>query len=148
MPNTCINAKKNGKFEVSFVTNKIGNYRLNIYGGPIGAKSYDQLVEIKINCTKASKTSLFYPTIYALYTNSETEIIDPLYMPLKKGNSYIFKVRSTYSSMYVLDSAYKEMKKGADGIFTSDKIKISGDYVRIVGKDSSYRTLAQYNTTS
>ena len=69
-------------------------------------------------------------------------------MPLKKGNSYIFKVRSTYSSMYVWDGAYKEMKKGTNGLFTSDKIKISGDKVKIYGKDSSYRTLAEYNTTS
>lgn len=148
VPNTCINSRSNGKFQVSFVTNKIGNYRLNIYGGPIGSKSYDQLVELKINCTKASKTTLFYPTIYTLYTSSETEIIDPLYMPLKKGNSYIFKVRSTYSSMYVWDGAYKAMTKGSDGIFTSEKIKVSGDRVRIYGKDTSYRALADYNTTS
>ena len=148
MPNTIINTKKSGKFEVSFITNKIGNYKLNIYGGLIGAKSYEQLVEIKINCTKAPKTALFYPKIYSLYTTSETEIIDPLYMPLKKGNSYTFKVRSTYSNMYVWDGAYKEMKKGTNGLFTSDKIKISGDKIKIYGKDSSYRTLAEYNTTS
>ena len=65
-------------------------------------------------------------------------------MPLKEGNSYIFKVRSTYSSMYVWNNVYKEMKKGADGLFTSDKIK----YVRIVGKDKYDRILAQYNITS
>ena len=69
-------------------------------------------------------------------------------MPLKEGNSYIFKVRSTYSSMYVWNNVYKEMKKGADGLFTIDKIKISGDYVRIVGKDKYDRILAQYNITS
>lgn len=147
MTNTCINSKKSGKFEVSFITNKIGNYRLNIYGCGI-TERYEQLVEFKINCTKASKTSLFYPTIYSSYTTSETEIIDPLYMPLIKGNSYIFKVKSTYNSMYIWDGAYIEMKKGTDGLFTSDKIEISGEKVRIYGKDSYYDPLAEYNTTS
>ena len=141
-PNNCINLKKDGKFEVSFITNKIGNYRLIIKDGLFSSGIYEQLAEIRINCTKASKTSLFYPTIFPIYTYSETEIIDPLYMPLKEGNSYIFKVRSTYSSMYVWNNVYKEMKKGADGLFTSDKIKISGDYVRIVGKDKYDRILA------
>ena len=58
--NTCITSKKNGQFEVSFVTNQVGNYQLIISGGLYNINLF-RLVEFQKNSTKESKNSSFLP---------------------------------------------------------------------------------------
>ena len=144
-PNTYIISKKNGQFEVNFVTNQVGNYKLIIFGGLLDVNLV-KFVEFQINCTKAPETPLFYPTIFSLDIDSEFEIIEPLYTPLIEGNSYIFKVHSTLSSLYVLHfGEYIAMNKDANGVFTSDKIDMSSYYAAIATKDHGrYEILAEY----
>ena len=76
----------------------------------------------------------------------EFEIIEPLYIPLIKGTSCVFKVKSSLNTLYILHGGeYIPMNKDANGVFTSEKIDISSFYAAIATKDfGDYKTFVQY----
>ena len=132
--------KGNGKAEITCLTNYQGKYMLRIFGGDAGAESYPQLVEYTIESTTTADVPLGFPTIYGSYSNSDTELIEPLYTPLTRGASYNFKIRSTtYKSLYLIigQNEFKQMNNDGNGLFTLTA-KVSGSSVAVCYLEGGY----------
>ena len=147
--NTCFYTKSNGKAEITFAINNKGEYKLKIFGGPSGSESYPQIIEYKITSSKKPNTTVNFPTLYGLYSSSETQIVAPLNNPLKKGSSINFKVKSTLKNLYVIvgDKLYRELDNQGGGLFSGESVYIFGNKVRLSTKNgNSYSALADYTT--
>ena len=150
-PNTCIYTKSNGNVKITFAANKKGEYKLIIYGGPIGSQSIPQVLEYKIINSKNSKKTINFPTLYERYSRSEIQIITPLNSPLKKGIFISFKINSTLENIYVIvgNKLYRELDKKGNGLFIGESVYIFGNVVRLSTKiEESYSIIAEYNTTN
>ena len=149
--NACFYTKGNGKAEVTCVTNYKGQYMLRIFGGPAGSESYPQIVEYTIQSTQTADSPLGFPEIYGTYSDSDTELIEPLYNPLTKGAYYNFKLRTTtYNNLYLIigDNDFKQMKNDGTGLFTLDKVLIKGNSVSVCYLDGGYYNYILRYTTS
>ena len=106
-------SKSIGKAEINLLANKIGEYKLRLYGGPSNSKSYPHLIDYKITNTKALDDSIGFPKIYTYYSNSDMQIIEPLYNPLKKGTKINFKIKtSTYDKpLHMIIFMWEMMEK-------------------------------------
>lgn len=148
--NACFYSKGKGTAEVTCVTNYKGQYMLRIFGGESGSESYPQLVEYTIESTKNADVELGFPTVYNLYSNSDTQLIEPLYNPLTKGALYNFKVRSTtYNNLHLIigGSHYHELDNDGNGEFTGEDVYIHGDYVALCTlTNGQYAFILQYTT--
>ena len=147
--NTCFYSKIDGVVEVNFITTKIGEYLLKINARSNSTENFTKIVEYKVNSTKASDISEGFPSVNSLYSSSDSQLIEPLYNPLKKGHFISFKVKSTLSNLYVLvgGKLYRQLDKGNDGIFTGDNIYIFGDVVKISTHNGTlYNKIVQYTT--
>jgi hypothetical protein len=150
--NACFYTRGKGTAEITCVTNYKGEYLLKIFGGPGGSQSYPELLEYNIESTKTADTPLGFPTVYGLYSNSDTQLIEPLYNPLTKGKLYNFKVISTtYDNLHLIigDNHYFELDKGENGEFTGEGVYIHGGGVALCtlnGNQFSY--ILQYTTVN
>ena len=145
--NKCFYSKNNGKAEIDFITNKKGEYKLRIYGGPTGSKSFPHLIDYIITNTKEVDYSGF-PKVYNLYSSSDMQIIEPLYNPLKKGTNVNFKIKTTtYDNLYVGNDGknFVKLEKGSNGVFEKS-VAITGNQVRISTLDKSYKPIVEYTT--
>lgn len=150
--NACFYTKGKGTAEVTCVTNYKGEYLLKIFGGPGGSQSYPELLEYNIESTKTAETPLGFPTVYGLYSNSDTQLIEPLYNPLTKGHLYNFKLTSTtYDNLHLIigNNHYFELDKGPNGEFTGEGVYIHGGGVALVTLiGNQYNYILQYTTVN
>ena len=147
---TCLGVKGIGSNEGTCLTNNKGKYMLRLYGGPAGSQNYPQIVEYRIDSDKDADSPLFFPEIYGTYSNSYTQLIEPLYGPLKKGNFYSFSVSSTtYNNIYIsMDKGhYQQLDDNYNGVFTGENVYIHGENVIITTLlNGKYQFLFKYNT--
>ena len=125
-----------------------GNYKLQIFGGLPGKGSYPHLLEYDIHSTKNNPDLLGFPKVYGMFAESFSELIEPLYDPLPKGEYVNFKMRTTtFDSLSVETSGgLVDLKNDGNGLFTG-RIKVVGDIVSLVGcfgKQCAY--LLDYST--
>ena len=148
--NVCLGKRGINKNEVTCLTNNKGKYKLYIYGGPANLESYPQIVEYSVESSKDAASPLYFPSLYGLYSSSDTQIIEPLYSPLKKGNFYNFNVTTTtYNNLYVyLDNGHRqELDNNGKGVFTGESIYIHGEAVNLATLDNGYfHYILQYKT--
>jgi hypothetical protein len=150
--NACFYSRGKGTADLTCVTNYKGEYLLKIFGGPGGSQQYPELLEYNIESTKTADVPLGFPTTYGLYSNSDTQLIEPLYNPLTKGKLYNFKLTSTtYDNLHLIigDSHFVELDKGPNGEFTGEGVYIHGGgvaLVTLVGNQYSY--ILQYTTAN
>ena len=146
----CLDKKGKNKNEVTCLTNNKGKYKFRIFGGPANSESYPQIVEYSVESSKDAASSLSFPHGYTYYSSSDTQLIEPLYSPLKKGNLYNFKLTTTtYNNIYVnLDNNHRQqLENDGKGVFTGESIYIHGEVVKIATLDNgSYHTILQYKT--
>ena len=142
--------KYEGRIEISIITNYKGEYILKLYGGVSTLTTYPFLAEYKIVCTKNSEFPIGFPTIFKLYGTSDIELIEPLYIPLKKGNFVNFKVTTkTFKNLYVSVSKklYRKLDKDEDGVFTANSVYIFGNQVKLcIFSGSSYKAILEFTT--
>ena len=150
--NGCFYAREGGSLEVTCITNYQGQYKLRIFGGPAGSSSYPQMVEYTIQSTKTADVPLGFPTIYGLYSNSDTQLIKPLYSPLTKGHLYEFKITTTtYDNLHLIigSSHYQELDNNGNGVFTGESIYIHGDAVSLCTLANGYYSyILRYTTVN
>lgn len=150
--NACFYTRGKGTAEVTCVTNYEGEYLLKIFGGPGDSQSYPELLEYNIESTKTAETPLGFPTVYGLYSNSDTQLIEPLYNPLTKGHLYNFKLTSTtYDNLHLIigNNHYLELDKGPNGEFTGEDVYIHGGGVALVTLiGNQYNYILQYTTVN
>ena len=146
----CLDKKGKNKNEVTCLTNYKGKYKFRIFGGPSNLENFPQIVEYSVESSKDAASPLYFPSLYDLYSNSDTQIIEPLYSPLKKGNFYNFKITTTtYNNLYVMldNNHHQELENDGNGVFTGESIYIHGEAVNLATLDDSYfRYILQYRT--
>ena len=150
--NACFYSHEAGSAEVTCITNYKGEYKLRIFGGPAGSSTYPQMVEYIIQSTKTADVPLGFPTLYGLYSNSDTQLIKPLYNPLTKGSIYEFKLTTTtYDNIHLIigSNHYQELDNNGNGVFTGDYAYIHGDSVSVVTLvNGYYKYILQYTTVN
>jgi len=151
--NACFYIKGKGKAEITCITNYKGEYMIKIFGGPGGSQSYPELLEYNIESTKNADVPMGFPTVYGLYSNSDTQLIEPLYNPLTKGALYKFKVISTtFDNLHLIigdGSHYHELDKGSNGEFTAEDVYIHGSKVALCTLvNNQYNFILQYTTVN
>ena len=139
--NSCLITKSKGKIQVNFVTNKKGNYRLLIYVGKyeaLKALVTEYLVKNEIE----AKIPQSYPGDFGSLHASEIELISPLTSSLRKGKSYLFRLRAkNLKNMYIVDGNKKIKLINSNGLFMR-KVNIEGKLgqVTIVQSNSPNET--------
>ena len=126
-----------------------GTYKLQIFGGPANLVSYPLLLEYDIYATKTAANPLGFPTTYGLYSQSDMQLIEPLYNPLYRGQAIDFKIRTTtFDNIYVINGGiYRELDSDGNGLFTGEGVYITGQEVIIttlVGNQFNF--IAKYTT--
>jgi hypothetical protein len=96
-----------------------GQYSVNIFWWKTGAKHGEGCGEFVVEASSAS--AVLYPTTYSSSAQN-LQIINPIEMPLKKGDIYTFKIRVDNKKVVAIiyGSKFMQLTKGTDGIFTAD----------------------------
>jgi len=148
-PNSCWIDRQDESSTMTCFTNKKGTYKLQIFGGPSGLQSYPMLLEYDIESTKTASTPMGFPTTYGAFSNSDLQIIEPLYNPLTRGQLIDVKFRTTtFDNLYILnDNHLRELDSNGNGEFTASGVYIFAEEVYLVTEQSGgYAYLAQYTT--
>ena len=150
--NGCFSSKGKGTAHVDCVTNYKGEYMLRIFGGPAGSESYPQLVEYNIESTQTASVIKGFPNVYGLYSNSDTQLIEPLYNPLTKGSFYNFKLKTTtYDNLHLIigNNHYQELDNIGNDEFFGESVYIHGDTVSLCTlKNGYFSYILQYTTVN
>ena len=138
--NACMYSKGKGVAEITCITNYKGEYMLRIFGGPAGSESYPQIVEYIIQSTTTATNPLGFPTVYGLYSNSDMNIVEPLYSPLSGGKAYSFKfTTTTYDNLYLYVENGNPIKLDKSGnVFSKSSVTVQGSSVAVVTLSGNY----------
>jgi hypothetical protein len=96
-----------------------GQYSVNIFWWKEGSKQGEGCGEFIVEASSSSSTQ--YPTTYASSAKN-LQIISPVEMPLKKGDTYTFRIRVDNKNVVAIiyGRTFVQLTKGDDGIFTAD----------------------------
>ena len=129
-----------------------GKYKLRIFGGPSGKGSYPLLVEYEIESTKSGSDSdsdkRGFPEVYTMFSQSDSELIEPLYIPLPRGEFVKFKVRSTtFKQLFVKSGdVFVELENDGNGLFTGEVYILGTEALLLTPVGGSYSYLLLYET--
>ena len=151
--NSTLVTKNKNFFEINYLLNKKGKYKLQIFGAKVENEKYDELCSLIIISSKDPLNPFIYPKFYGLYNNSDIQIIEPLSGILYNGDKINFKIKaSTYTSLFIGIknngiNNFTEMEKHGD-IFEEDDILIYGQKVIISTKkpgEDLYDSIIEYS---
>jgi hypothetical protein len=96
-----------------------GQYSVNIFWWKTGAKQGKGCGEFVIEASSSSLAQ--YPTTYSSSAEN-LQIISPVEMPLRKGDTYTFRIRVDNKKVVAIiyGRTFVQLTKGNDGIFTAD----------------------------
>jgi hypothetical protein len=96
-----------------------GQYSVNIFWWKTGAKRGEGCGEFIVEASSAS--SVQYPTTYSSSAKN-LQIISPIEMPLKRGDTYTFKIRVDNKKVVAIiyGKTFVQLTQDSDGIFTAD----------------------------
>ena len=155
IPNSTLPVRKDDCFEVNYLINKKGEYKLKIFGNDGTVKEYNELCTLKLACDKEPVSRREFPLTTALYHNSDIKIIEPIHGLFKEGKKITFEMKTkTFDQLFIGvntgDSAnFTEMNK-VNNIFTEQDFLIYGQKILISckgKKENSYSTILEYNVT-
>ena len=147
--NACWTDKESTSAVMTCFANNKGQYKLQIFGGPVGRETYPLLVDYIIYCNKTATTPKGFPTSFS---TSDVRITEPLYNPLTRGRMLKFTLKSKYSNLYITNKAtnnnhFRELDNKGNGLFEGEDVYIFGQEVYISTlKDGLYSHLVQYTT--
>ena len=114
----CYYITKNEKyFEVKLIFNKMGSYKVCLYGKNQYMDDYDSMIEYYPTCKQDSVKELYFPIFYS--DSSEIEVINPLYDNLKSGDDvkFIIKSNSLDEIIIIIGDKFYYVKKDGEGNF-------------------------------
>jgi hypothetical protein len=96
-----------------------GQYSVNIFWWKTGAKQGEGCGEFVVEASSSSLVQ--YPTTYSSSAKN-LQIISPVEMPLKKGDTYTFRIRVDNKKVVAIiyGRTFVQLTKGNDGVFTAD----------------------------
>ena len=139
-------------FEINYIINNKGKYKLQLFGATIEDEKYSELCSLILISKKDSSLNLSYPKTYNLYNNSDIRIINPKNGTLYNGDSINFEYKtSTYKNLFVIisdneNNNFISMDRQGD-TFNENDILIYGQQVKLSTKNSktdSYDTILEY----
>ena len=151
--NSTLVIKNKGNFEINYIINKKGKYKLQIYGAKIEEEKYNELCCLILISKKDSSFHLSYPKSYKLFNNSDMEIISPINGTFYNGDKINFQFKTTtYTNLYIAiinngNNNFIEMEK-KENIFKEDNILIYGQKIQISTKldeSNTYNSILEYN---
>jgi hypothetical protein len=117
-----IKNEKENNFEIKLIFNKMGIYKVCIYGKNQFMDSYDSIVEYYPTCVKNADCELYFPKMFA--NASDIQIIQPLYDNLKEGQEVKFLIKSNkLDEIIIIGAKWFYVKKNKDGFF-EETIKV------------------------
>ena len=104
-----------------------GDYKLKIFGGKNSKEKYPYLLMYRINSTKDASDLPDFPIAYPKFFRLDSQLIEPLYDPLPRGEFVNFKVRSAKAErFFVISGPVKvELENDGNGLYTGE-IYIAG----------------------
>ena len=153
--NTILEIRKEDCFEVNYLINKKGEYKLKIFGNDGSTKEYNELCTLKLTAHKNAVKPKAYPSTSGLYHNSDMIIIQPVNGPLKEGNKVTFEFKSsTFDKLFIgiktnEGANFTEMNK-QNNIFKEEDVLIYGQKVLIScrrEKENSYSTILEFEVS-
>ena len=153
IPNSILEIRKNDNFEINYIINKKGEYKLKIFGNDGKAKEYNELCTLKLSSDKDVTRPKEYPSTTDLYHSSDIQIINPSVGTLKERDKITFELKTTtfdklYIGVHTGNSAnFTEMNK-IDNTFKEEDFLIYGKKILISckgEKENSYSTILEYN---
>lgn len=149
-PNSCWINKQPTYAVLTCFTNYQGQYKLTIYGGPDGLKTYPQFVDYIIYSNVSAINPKGFPEAYG---SSDVQITEPLYNPLKRGRMMKFNLKtSKFNNLYITNKAkntnhFRELDNKGNGVFVGEDVYIFGQEVYISTLENNYYThLVKYTT--
>ena len=85
--NSTLVVKKKGFFEINYIPNKKGKYKLEIYGSKGDTIRHSELFKLILISHKNISPPIIYPKTFGLYNGSDLQIISPLFGPLYNGDN-------------------------------------------------------------
>ena len=113
----CYYITKNEKYyEVKLIFNKMGSYKVCLYGKNQYMDDYDSMIEYYPTCKQDAPKDLFFPIFYS--DSSEIEVINPLYNNLKSGDEVKFIIKSNnLDEIIIIGDKFYYVKKDNKGNF-------------------------------
>ena len=141
-------------FEINYLLNKKGKFKLQIFGAKKESEKYDELCTLILISKKESPTLLTFPKVYGPYNQSDVQLIQPMSGILYNGDTINFEIKSSsFKNLYICitntdnSNNFIEMEKQGN-IFKEEDILIYGKQVKISTKstkENNYDTLIEYN---
>ena len=136
---------KNEKdFEIKLIFNKIGNYKVCLYGKNQNMDEYESMIEYFPESKQNLISELHFPKFFS--ESSDIQIIQPLYDNLKLGQEIKFIVKSNVLDEIIIKGEHwYHVKKNNNGYF-EENIKIGKNC--IIGKKNlkgQCLSLVKYN---
>ncbi len=153
IPNSILEIRKDDSFEINYIINKKGEYKLQIFGNDGKEKEYNELCTLKLSSDKDVTRPKEYPSTTGLYHSSDIQIINPSVGTLKERDKITFELKTTtfdklYIGVHTGNSAnFTEMNK-IDNTFKEEDFLIYGKKILISckgEKENSYSTILEYN---
>ena len=155
--NSILVVRKNGFFEINYILNKKGKYKLEIFGSEGGTDKLLQLCQLILISQKDISTPITYPKTFGLYTSSDLQIISPLSCPLFNGDKINFEYKTNdFTNLHIGikdsndNNHFIELEKH-ENIFKEEDILIYGQKVSLStmkekeGKNNTYNTILEYS---
>jgi hypothetical protein len=146
-PNNSFSQREGDKYKAYFSFPDRANYLLRVFWKKAGAKTGSGCGELGIAASAGSPIK--YPTQFAS-SGKNVEIISPLEMPLRQGETYEFKVRVENKNTVALIHGrnFIQLTRGEDGVFFAEaEIPANAKELSIGIADSPrgrYEYVAQY----
>ena len=156
IPNSILEIPKKDCFEVNYLINKKGEYKLKIFGNDGSVKEYNELCTLKLTTVKDSSKPLAFPSTTSLYHNSDIEIIQPDNGILYEGDKINFEFKTTtFDQLFIgisteKGASFTEMNKKKN-VFKEEDVLIYGKKILIScrgEKENSYNSIMEYNVLS
>jgi hypothetical protein len=153
IPNSILEIPKKDCFEVTYLINKKGEYKIKIFGNDGSVKEYNELCTLKLTTVKDSNKPLAFPATTSLYHNSDIEIIQPDNGILYEGDKINFEIKTTtFDQLFIGISTDKganftEMNKKKN-VFKEEEVLIYGKKILIScrgQKENTYNSIMEYN---
>ena len=150
--NSAIVIKNKNFFEINYIINNKGKYKLKIFGAKFEEEQYHELCSLILISKKDSPLNISYPKTYNLYDSSDIEIISPKNGVLYNGDTIDFEYKTnTYKNLYIIisdkeNNNFISMDRQGN-IFKENEVLIYGQQVKISTKNPKsdlYDTIIEY----
>ena len=114
--------KNENNFEIKLIFNKMGIYKVCLFGKNQDMDSYETMLEYYPTCIKDAENKLRFPKLFS--SASDIQIIQPLYDNLKVGEEVKFILKSNnLNEIMIKGDRWHCVKKNKDGYF-EETVKI------------------------